>query len=92
MSHVIIYTKVGNTCPHCVAAKRTLEQHKIAYTEHIIGTPGNTKEDVQKKVNALGHTNVVSTVPQVFYIDNTGKTTYIGGNTELQAKKSILGT
>ena len=90
MSSAIIYTRSG--CPHCVTAKRTLEQHGIPYTEHEIGAL-HTKESIQKKVNDLGHSNVtIKTVPQIFYTDQTGKTTYIGGNSDLQAKKAILGT
>lgn len=85
-----IYTKPN--CPWCTRAKALLEQHKIPYTEYQVGVGQVTKESIQAQVNSMGIQAVIKTVPQVFYTDAMGKTTYIGGFTDLQAKQAILGT
>ena len=89
MSSVEIYTKPN--CPHCVRAKQILSQHSIPYTEYVIGS-GHSKEDIQKKINGMGLSAVVLTVPQIFYKNKSGKVTYIGGCSDLQANLAILGT
>ena len=64
-------------CPYCVNAKKAFQSAGYKYTEHTIGK-GHTKEDVQKRVDALGIPVVISTVPQIFIDDE-----YIGGYTDL---------
>lgn len=86
---VEIYTKP--TCGYCVQAKNLLNSKGIPFKEFTIGTNAS-KEDIQQRINGLGSSAQVKTVPQIFYIDKNNITTYIGGFTDLQAKQAILGT
>jgi len=89
MSSVEIYSKPG--CVWCIRAKNLLTMKKIPYKEFTVGVNA-TKDQIQTRVAALGESAVVQTLPQIFYTDKTGKVTYIGGFTELNARQSILGT
>lgn len=76
---VEIYSK--SACPFCVKAKRLLETHNIPYDEYIVGRDVS-KEDIQTRVDAMGISVEVKTVPQIFALSNL-EWFYIGGYTDL---------
>lgn len=77
---VEIYGKDG--CPYCVKAKEACENANIPYTYINIVGPNSqaTKADVQARINALGHSHEMRTVPQIFVDDK-----WIGGYDNLVA-------
>jgi glutaredoxin len=89
MSSAKIYSK--DNCPWCVRAKNLLKMKNIPYTEVKIGV-SVTKDDIEKEAALLGESVVISTVPQIFYTNRTGKTVYVGGYDALVQKQAILGT
>ena len=86
---VEIYSKPH--CGYCASAKSLLNSKGITFTEYTVGVDAS-KDDIQERIKNMGLSNQVRTVPQIFYTDKNGKTTYIGGFTELQAQQDILGT
>lgn len=82
-----LYTKPG--CPYCERAKELLKNRNHSYNEYVLGS-GVSKDDVQKRVDLLGETVEVKTVPQIFMINENAKDTYIGGYTELRRKIDSL--
>lgn len=86
---VEIYTKPS--CGYCLQAKALLNRSNVQFKEYNLGTDA-TKEDIQRRVNALGYTHEIRTVPQIFYTDKNGQTHYIGGYTDLVAKQQLLNT
>ena len=78
-----IYTKPG--CPFCERAKDLLKERGHQYNEHQLSI-SLTKGDVQKRLDLLGESVQVQTVPQIFLINDGVKDTYIGGYTELRRK------
>jgi glutaredoxin len=70
-----IYSKDG--CPYCIKAKDACNAAKLPYTEIVVGKEA-TKDDIQKRVNALGLHTIISTVPQIFIDDK-----HVGGYTDL---------
>ena len=84
-----IYTKP--TCGYCIQAKNLLNSKNIPFTEYTVGVQFS-KEDIQSRIQSMGLSDQVKTVPQIFYTDKNNKTTYIGGYTDLVAKQSILGS
>lgn len=68
---VHLFTKP--TCPHCLKAKRLLQEKGVEYSEHYVDTPEAIKA-------MLHHSGGRNTVPQIFI---NGK--HIGGNDDLQA-------
>lgn len=74
------------SCPFCVKAKELLDEHGVKYNEYILSKDGGIgREDVQQRVNDLGHSDiVVQTVPQIMYKSKSdGEWHYIGGFNEL---------
>lgn len=75
-----IFTKPN--CPFCVDAKALLKNNGIPYDELTVGKDV-TKEDIQEMVDAMNVHVKVRTVPQIFFIHEDARTTYIGGFNEL---------
>lgn len=73
-----IYSKYN--CPYCIKAKQAFEQKGYEYIEYQIGSDAS-KEDVQSRVDALGYSVNITTVPQIFIDDD-----YVGGYSELKQK------
>jgi len=82
-----IYTKTN--CPYCVKAKGVLTNAGYSYKEYIIGA-GPTKEDIQKRINSMGLTIEIKTIPQIFYVNKNNDSIYIGGYTDLLSKLHYL--
>jgi glutaredoxin len=70
-----------NNCPFCVKAKSLLSEHNIDYDEYIVGRDV-TKQDIQSRVDAMGMSVQIRTVPQIFAEVNDDWV-YIGGYSEL---------
>lgn len=70
-----IYTT--KSCPYCVEAKKLIKNKGHTYIEYNVPTDA-TKEHIQKKLEKLGVSVTVRTVPQIF-VGNE----YIGGHDEL---------
>ncbi len=69
---IVIYSIVG--CPHCLAAKSTLQELKLPFTDVSVDRfPPKVREWVKEKTKK-------SSVPQIFF-----NQVYIGGNAEFQA-------
>lgn len=47
MSDVIVYT--SNTCPHCVSAKKYLDEKGINYVEKNVQTDVNARKELMSK-------------------------------------------
>ena len=73
-----IYGK--ETCPYCQRAKEAFKYAKLPYTEYVVGKDVS-KQDIQDRINSLGISHEVKTVPQIFIDDNL-----IGGYTDLIQK------
>lgn len=69
-----IYGREG--CPYCVKAKKACEKAGLDYEYINVGgtSPEATKADVQARIDALGVSHEVKTVPQIFVDDK-----WIGG-------------
>lgn len=76
-----VYTKTG--CPYCDKAKDLLKRKGYEYNEFTVGSVGNSKDDIQLRINSLGLTVPVKTVPQIFFRADS-KEQYVGGYTELE--------
>jgi glutaredoxin len=70
-----IYGREG--CPFCDKAKGACASANLPFTYYTVGSEV-TKEDIQKRVDALGLHVTIATVPQIFVDD-----AYVGGYTEL---------
>lgn len=75
---VTIYSIVG--CPHCKAAKFSLQEKSIPFTEVSIDQYNPTvREQVQKATGS-------NTVPQIYF-----NSVHVGGNIELQKAVRAFG-
>lgn len=85
IDYVEIYTK--EYCTYCTKAKELLDNNNIEYDEYEIGHY-ITKEDLQNRIDSMGISTKINTVPQIF-ISYNGKSdwSYIGGYQQL---KNIL--
>lgn len=70
-----IYSK--DHCPFCINAKNACRSAGYTFTEYTVGKDV-TKQDIQKRVDALGLNVQVNTVPQIFIDD-----AYVGGYSDL---------
>lgn len=72
-----------DNCPYCTRAKEACQSANIDFEFiYLVGPEATaTKEDVQARIDALGLSVEVKTVPQIFVDDQ-----YIGGYTELVNK------
>ncbi|XP_023325564.1 uncharacterized protein LOC111699192 [Eurytemora carolleeae] len=67
---IVIYSITG--CPHCVAAKNSLQENGLTYVDVGVDRfPPNVREWVAKRTGK-------TSVPQIFF-----NSTYVGGNLEL---------
>ncbi len=73
-----VYSK--DFCPYCLNAKAAMKEAGLEYTDVNIPKEAS-KEDVQKRVDALGLDVKIMTVPQIFIDDQ-----YVGGYDELVRK------
>ena len=71
-----LYTK--DNCPHCVAAKRLLQQKNQTYTELKVPDQAD-RETIQERVLEAGSSAVIRSVPQIFHGEK-----YIGGGQQLK--------
>jgi glutaredoxin len=70
-----IYSK--ESCPYCVNAKNACKAANLPFTEYVVGKNA-TKADIQARVDALGLSVPIQTVPQIFVDD-----AYVGGYSDL---------
>ncbi|XP_071528383.1 uncharacterized protein [Panulirus ornatus] len=67
---VVVYSVVA--CPHCLAAKKTLDDHGLLYTDVSVDHFPAIRSWLQEKTGK-------TSVPQIFFNE-----TYVGGNDNLQ--------
>lgn len=80
MKRFDIYTRNG--CGWCEKAKQLLQAKGYSYNERLVGVNA-TKDEIQQRVNALGISTMISTVPQIFLLGESGGSTYVGGFDQL---------
>lgn len=85
MKRFDIYTRNG--CGWCEKAKQLLQSKGYSYTERLVGVNA-TKDEIQHRVNNLGVSTTISTVPQIFLLNDKGPDTYIGGFDQLNQQVS----
>jgi glutaredoxin len=76
---VEMYSKPN--CPYCVRAKEFLSKRDIPFDEYLVGN-AVMKRDIQNRVDGMGLSVQIRTVPQIFaQVGNEWH--YIGGYDEL---------